>query len=128
MVHFRYHVNVSLSPLFFLLMKGKKGYIMWLVLFLMSLLVIDYVKRDVLSEETFLKYQWIPQIPAFLIGMLVAKLRELEKNMVSVFILLTILSTPFLNTLTVAYWRFMFLPGILYRLSFLVLFAFICLI
>ena len=114
-----------LSPLFFTLMKGKKGYLNWCVLFILSLVIIEYVKKDLLSDTEFLHYQWITQVPAYLLGMLVGKLKEINQNVVTASIFCIILAIPVISTFLTIINKFLFLPSILSRLSYLVLFSYL---
>lgn len=113
-----------LSPLLFRIMNRKMGYVYWTVMFICVVYSLDYAKRHMPAED-FDHYKWIVQSPSFLMGMLVAKLKDAYKSHTALLMLLFILFTPWISFYSSWFGRFSFISSTLYRLYILLVFTFI---
>lgn len=111
-----------IAPPVFRLIRDKYGYLTWGICFLLCLILIDNIQMR-FSNKDFIPYQFITQIPAFFIGMLLGKLKDSNANVVNALLFSAILLTPILKAVLDALHIFSFLPAILIRLSYVVMFA-----
>ena len=113
-----------LSPLLYKLIHGKWGYLLWVVLFFLLLLVLDLWRNNI-PKDGYMRYHWIMQSPAFLIGMLVAKTKDEYGRNYAFFILSLFLIFPSFMRFSVRENRILFFSLTLCRLYYLLFFAFL---
>ena len=117
-------VMYLLSPLLFKILKSKYYYISYTIIFFFLLGLLDYLKVYLFIKEEFASFRWsLVQAPAFLIGMLVARMKDHNQNLICVLLLSSLLLEPIINSALIAYNRFTFLPPMFLHLNCILMFA-----